>query len=77
MELCLLLCGSLDGREVWGRMDICVCVCVYIYIYIYIFWLSSFTLHLKLTILLISYTQYKIKRLKLIKKSNSQVLFKI
>ena len=21
MELCSVLCGSLDGREVWGRMD--------------------------------------------------------
>ena len=20
-ELCLMLCGSLDGRGVWGRMD--------------------------------------------------------
>ena len=37
MELCLLLCGSLDGREVWGRMDICVCLYIYIYIYIYIY----------------------------------------
>ena len=27
MELCLMLCGSLDGIEVWGRMD------VYIYMY--------------------------------------------
>ena len=25
MELCSTLCGSLDGREVWGRMDTCVC----------------------------------------------------
>ena len=24
-ELFSLLCNSLDGREVWGRMDICVC----------------------------------------------------
>ena len=23
MELCSMLCGSLDGRGVWGRMDIC------------------------------------------------------
>ena len=21
-----MLCGSLDGREVWGRMDSCMCV---------------------------------------------------
>ena len=26
MELCSMLCGSLNGREVWGRMDICICV---------------------------------------------------
>ena len=26
MELCLMLCGILDGRGVWGRMDTCVCM---------------------------------------------------
>ena len=26
MELCSMLCGSLNGREVWGRIDICICV---------------------------------------------------
>ena len=25
-ELCSMLCGSLDGRGVWGRMDTCVCM---------------------------------------------------
>ena len=25
MEFCSMLCGSLDGRGVWGRMDTCVC----------------------------------------------------
>ena len=25
VELCSTLCGSLDGRGVWGRMDACVC----------------------------------------------------
>ena len=25
-ELCSMLCGSLDGRGVWGRMDTCICV---------------------------------------------------
>ena len=25
-ELCSMSCGSLDGREVWGRMDTCVCM---------------------------------------------------
>ena len=24
MELCSVLCGSLGGREIWGRMDICI-----------------------------------------------------
>ena len=23
-ELCSVLCASLDGREVWGRMDMCI-----------------------------------------------------
>ena len=23
-ELCSMSCGSLDGREVWGRMDTCM-----------------------------------------------------
>ena len=27
-ELCSMLCGSLDGREVWGRMDTCICICM-------------------------------------------------
>ena len=26
MELCSMLCGSLDGRGVWGRMDTCICM---------------------------------------------------
>ena len=26
MELCSMLCGSLNGREVWGRMDTCICM---------------------------------------------------
>ena len=25
-ELCLMLCGSLDGRGVWRRMDTCMCM---------------------------------------------------
>ena len=25
-ELCSMLCGSLDGRGVWGRMDTCICM---------------------------------------------------
>jgi len=26
MELCSMLCGSLDGRGVWGRMDTRICM---------------------------------------------------
>ena len=26
MDLCSMLCGGLDGRGVWGRMDSCVCM---------------------------------------------------
>ena len=26
MELCSVSCASLDGREVWGRMDTCACM---------------------------------------------------
>ena len=25
-ELCSRLCGSLDGRGVWGKMDTCICM---------------------------------------------------
>ena len=25
-ELCSMLCGSLDGRVVWGRIDTCICM---------------------------------------------------
>ena len=40
MELCSMLCGSLDGRAVWGRMDMCI-------------WLSPFPVRLKLSHFLI------------------------
>ena len=26
MKLCLMLCGSLDGRGVWGRTNTCICM---------------------------------------------------
>ena len=26
-ELCSMLCGSLDGSEVWGRTDACINIC--------------------------------------------------
>ena len=27
MELYSMLCGRLDGRGVWGRMEMCACAC--------------------------------------------------
>ena len=26
MEFCSMLCGSLDGRGVWGQVDTCICM---------------------------------------------------
>ena len=26
METCSMLCGSLGGKGVWGRMDTCICM---------------------------------------------------
>ena len=44
-ELCSVLCGRVDGRGVWGRVDT-----------LYV-WLSPFTVHSEsTTVLLISYT---------------------
>ena len=48
MELCSMLCSSLDRRRVWGRMDTCVCMAESVHC-------SPETT----TILLISYIQYK------------------
>ena len=30
LEFCSMLCGSLDGKGVWGRMDMygCICICI-------------------------------------------------
>ena len=53
MELCSMLCGILDGREVWGRMDTCICMA------------ESLCCSPKtITTLLIGILQYKIKSLK-------------
>ena len=66
MELCLMLCGSLEREEFGGEwIHVYVCVCVYIYIYIYvyvyiyicIFMAESLCYSLEtVTTLLISYT---------------------
>ena len=47
---CSVLCGSLDGRTVWGRMDSCICI-------------SAFAVHLPetVTMLLIGYTSIQNK----------------
>ena len=37
-DLCSVLCDSLDGRGVWGRMDTCMCMAV-----------RFFVVHLKLS----------------------------
>ena len=48
LELCSMLCDSLDGRGVWGRMD------TYI-------WLHHFSMHLRLSQLwLMAILQYKL-----------------
>ena len=31
MEVCSVLCGSLDGRGVWGRMDTCMRVAAFLH----------------------------------------------
>ena len=49
-ELCSMLCGSLDGRGVWGRIQAYV-------------WLSSFAVHLKPShCLLINYSPIQNKQ---------------
>ena len=52
-ELCSMLCGSLDGREVWGRMDTCI-------------WMAEFPICSPETIitLLISHIPIQNKKLK-------------
>ena len=31
MDLCSMLCGSLDVRGVWGKMDTCICMAEFLY----------------------------------------------
>ena len=58
MELCSVLCGSLDGKELGGE-----------WVHIYV-WLSPFAMHLNLSqhCVLISYTPMQNKKLKKKKK---------
>ena len=53
MELCSTLCGSQDGRGVWGKMDTCICMAE-----------SLHCSHETITILLINYTQTQNKKFK-------------
>ena len=50
MKLYSILCGSLDGKGVWGRMDTCICMAK-----------SLLRSPETITILLIGYTQIQKK----------------
>ena len=53
MKLCSVLCGSPDGKGVWGRMDACICMAG-----------SLCSLPEAVTTLLIGHTPIENKRLK-------------
>ena len=61
MDLCSILCGSLDGRGVWGRMDICICMAE-----------SLSCSPETITTLLIGYTPIQNKKFKRRKKKKTQ-----
>ena len=52
VELCSMLCGSLNGKGVWGRMDTCICMA------------ESFHPPETITALLIGYIPMQNKKLK-------------
>ena len=54
MELGSMLCGNLDGRGVWGRMDTCICMAE-----------SLLSAPESITILLIGYTLISDKRVQI------------
>ena len=56
-ELGSMLCASLDGRGVWGRMDTCICMAE-----------SLHCSHETITTLLTGYTPIQSKKLKKKKK---------
>ena len=66
MELCSVLCGSLDGKGVWGRMDTCIYMAE-----------SFHCLPEAITILLIGYTSMENKKFKLKNKSGFNILSSI
>ena len=57
-----MLCASLDGRGVWGRMDTCICVCM----------AESLRCSPETTTLLIGYTPVQNKTFRAWGKKNSQ-----
>jgi len=64
MELCSMVCGSLDGRGVWRRIDTCICM--------------AEALHCSpetITTLLISYTPIQNKKFK--RKKRQQIILHI
>ena len=65
MELCSILCVSLDEKEVWGRMDACICMA------------ESLQCSPETTTLLISYapTQnaFGVKKTKILKKGKKNL----
>ena len=62
MKLCSMLCGNLDGRGVWGRMDTCICMAE-----------SLFCSPETITIMLISFTLVQNLKKKKLKDRLSQV----
>ena len=61
MQLCSMLCGSLDGRGVWGSMDACICMTE-----------SPCCLPETITTLLIGYTPIQNKKFPKNKKKNTK-----
>ena len=59
MELCSMICGSLDEREVWGRLETCICMAEFLHC-------SPETI----TALLIGSTPTENKKIKLQKKKS-------
>ena len=53
MKLCSMLCGSVDGRGIWRRMDTCICMAE-----------SLYCPHETITTLLIGYIPIQNKELK-------------
>ena len=66
MELCSALCGSLEGREVWERMDVCTCMAE-----------SLRCLPESITTMLIGSTLMKNKKFKRLEKKKKKLILNI